>query len=85
MIGQGGITVIDIRKNRDYRISHIDGALNMEGGAVNDFINQADKSKPILCYCYKGVSSKAFCGKLEQAGFKNVYSLTGGYDAWTRK
>jgi len=31
------------------------------------------------------VSSKAFCGKLEQAGFKNVYSLTGGYDAWTRK
>jgi len=85
MISKENVIVIDNRKNKDYNESHIDGALSLDESTLNHFINQTDKSKPIICYCYKGISSKGLCRKLTQAGFKNVYNLIGGYDAWNRE
>lgn len=82
MIKDNNTIIIDARKNKDFKQSHVEGALSIEGNAFNNFIDQTDKSKLIICYCYKGISSKRFCGKLTQAGFKNVYNLKGGYDAW---
>ena len=85
MIKEKNAIIIDVRKNKDFQQSHVEGALSIEGNAFNNFIDQTDKSKPIICYCYKGISSKRFCGKLTRAGFKNVYNLKGGYDAWRKE
>ena len=85
MMKEGHVTIIDIRKNDDYRNAHIKGAFSLEGNAFNDFIHKADKSKTIICYCYKGISSKRSCRKLIKAGFHNVYNLKGGYNAWCKE
>lgn len=85
MLSEGNIVVLDARKNNDYHKSHIEGALSIEGGALNDFIDRTDKSRTVLCYCYKGISSKRLCRKLIQAGFRNVCNLKGGFNAWCKK
>jgi len=85
MINEGDVIVLDARKSKDHHESHIEGALSIESDALSDFIDQTDKSKTILCYCYKGISSKGSCRKLVQAGFKNVYNLKGGFEAWCKK
>lgn len=85
MINEGGIIVIDARKSKDHHESHIEGALSMKKNVLSDFIDRTDKSRSIICYCYKGISSKGLCRKLVQAGFKNVYNLKGGFDAWCKK
>ncbi len=85
MIKEKNAIIIDVRKNKDFQQSHVEGALSIEGNMFNNFIDQTNKSKPIICYCYKGISSKRFCGKLARAGFKNVYNLKGGYDAWRKE
>ena len=85
MISEGSVIFIDARKNEDYQKSRIDGALSMESDALNNFIDQTDRSHNIICYCYKGISSKGLCKKLVRAGFKNIYNLKGGYDAWCEK
>jgi len=85
LIREENVTLLDARKSGDYQKSHIEGARSIDGEALNDFIDQADKSKTILCYCYKGISSKGPCRRLIQAGFKKVYNLKGGFDAWCKK
>ena len=74
-----------IFKNKDYQESHIEGAMPLGNDTLNDFIAQTDRSTKIICYCYKGMSSKGYCDKLAKAGFRNVYNLKGGYDAWCKK
>ena len=85
MIKEKDVIIVDVRKSKDYQQSHVEGALSIEGSTLNNFIDQTNKSNPIICYCYKGISSKRFCGKLTRAGFKNVYNLKGGYDAWCKE
>ncbi|MEY3845650.1 MAG: hypothetical protein RL293_2072 [Bacteroidota bacterium] len=41
-----------------------------------------DKTKPVLVYCAAGGRSASAAKDLKKAGFKKVYDLEGGYDAW---
>jgi rhodanese-related sulfurtransferase len=41
-----------------------------------------DKNKPVLVYCAAGGRSASAAKDLKKAGFKKVYDLEGGYDAW---
>ena len=43
------------------------------------------KDKKIVVYCNSGVRSKIACNILVQHGFKEVYNLKGGIDAWVSK
>lgn len=46
------------------------------------FVENNEKSKLIVCYCDRGVSSRIACKHLMKAGFENVWNLKGGYAAW---
>lgn len=38
---------------------------------------------PVVVYCHHGVRSLSGAAILQQAGMTNVYSLSGGIDAWS--
>jgi rhodanese-related sulfurtransferase len=42
-----------------------------------------DKTRPIVVYCKSGGRSALATATLQQLGFTNVYSMIGGYDAWS--
>ena len=43
---------------------------------------EVEKNTKIVIYCYYGNSSRKVASFLSEYGFKSVYSLIGGFDAW---
>ena len=41
-----------------------------------------DKEKPVAVYCKVGGRSGQAMAKMQELGFKEVYNLKGGMDAW---
>ena len=77
------VTVLDIRDPVSFSDGHIDNALHAESIDMNKFLAEEDKNKPLLVYCYHGVSSQSAAAFLIEKGFTQVYSLEGGYTAWS--
>ncbi len=49
------------------------------------FLSTADKDKPLIVYCYHGNSSQGAANYFFDQGYKEVYSMDGGYEAWRLK
>jgi rhodanese-related sulfurtransferase len=85
-----GETVIDLRKDTDYKFSHLDGAVSVpfDETTFAEQVAQLDKSKAIFLYSQnkadKKVTSKAII-ILEEAGATEVYYLDGGFELWNKK
>ncbi len=77
--------IFDIRDEISYNDSHYSNAVHLTNQNFNSIVEQSDKEKTILVYCYKGISSQNVAQHLCNLGFKNVYSLNGGYKDCTIK
>ena len=79
------ITVADIRDPQSYRAAHIGDAVSIDENNVQEFIENSDKSRPLLVYCYHGHSSLRAAEYFANMGFDNVFSMDGGFEAWHQK
>src|SRR5262245_40350786 len=78
-----GITVLDFRTPPEYeRLGHIPGArlLPVDLSAAAPAI--LDEEAPVLVTCEHAVRSKFTTRLLAQAGFSQVYELSGGMAMW---
>ena len=82
LMSQGQVVLADVRDHDSYINEHIAGAVHLTVGALQTFCAELDKNKPILVYCYHGISSQAVAQHLLDQGFRQVYSLAGGFEAW---
>ena len=82
MVEEGSVNVIDIRDPGSYSAGHIPSAVSLNDTNVKEFIESTDKEKPLIVYCYHGITSRGAAEYLSQNGFKEVYSMTGGFEAW---
>lgn len=83
-IGAPNTVVLDVRTPGETAGGVIPGAIELDFRSP-DFaaqISQLDKDKTYLVYCAAGGRSSKACGMMEEAGFREVYNLTGGYRAW---
>jgi glyoxylase-like metal-dependent hydrolase (beta-lactamase superfamily II)/rhodanese-related sulfurtransferase len=80
--------VLDVRRIGEWRASHLPGAIHqpldtlskaLEAGALPG----VDRSKPVAVHCKSGYRSSAACGLLQAHGYREVYNVVGGLDAWT--
>lgn len=76
------VAVLDVRDEDSYESGHIAHAVHLSMPALQDYCSRADKSKPVLLYCYHGISSQSVAQHLVEQGFKEVYSLIGGFETW---
>jgi thiosulfate sulfurtransferase len=81
-LDQKECTFVDIRDPSSYRAAHVPGALHLHDGNVQEFMQTAHKEKPVIVYCYHGNSSLGATAYLIENGFKNVCSMSGGFEAW---
>ncbi len=81
-LSQDAITILDIRDPNDFAQGHIETAQSITNDSLPGFIEQADKNKAYAVCCYRGISSQSAVLYLKTVGFKEVYSITGGYNAW---
>ena len=75
-------TFVDIRDPASYRAAHIPGAIHLHDGNVQEFLQNRDKEAAVIIYCYHGNSSLGATGYFIENGFRNVASMSGGFEAW---
>ena len=73
---------VDIRDPGSYREAHIPGAIHLHDGNVQKFLQNTAKDEAIVVYCYHGNSSLGATAFLLENGFKDVASMSGGFEAW---
>ncbi len=76
------VTVIDIRDDDSYSAAHIPSAIPANNDNIQQLLKDLDKEKPVVVCCYHGISSMGAAGYFIQQGFQEVYSLSGGFEAW---
>ena len=82
LINERKIVIADVRDQESYDKGHITHAIHLSVAKMQDYCDHADKSKPVLVYCYHGISSQSVAQHLVEQGFKEVYSLIGGFETW---
>ena len=79
--------ILDVRTPVEYELSHITGAINLDvqNDSFESLAAGLDRNKTYLVHCTRnpenGRSMRALA-TLQSLGFKNLYSLEGGYVAW---
>lgn len=78
------VQLVDVRTPREYASGHIEGArlINYYDANFAQQIGNLDKSKPVMVYCAAGSRSAGAADQLTKMGFKKVYDLQGGMNAW---
>jgi rhodanese-related sulfurtransferase len=78
--------VVDIRAATDYAAGHIDGAVNVSFGELQNHLAglspAASSYDVIVIACYSGQTAAYATGVLRAAGFENVKSLKWGMSSW---
>ena len=75
------VQLIDIREDYELEIAEMGGE-HIAMGDVMDNLDKISKTKQVVIHCRTGARSAAICNALEKEGFKNVYNLKGGINAW---
>jgi molybdopterin/thiamine biosynthesis adenylyltransferase/rhodanese-related sulfurtransferase len=81
-----GAAVVDVREREEWNEGHLPGAHHVPRGHLESRIEGAvpDRSSPVLVYCASGNRSIFAAKTLEELGYENVVSLSGGFTDWKR-
>ena len=82
--GNTNFLLLDIRTSDEFKMSHINGAVNIDFYAENfrDQLDQLVKTKKILIYCRTGNRSGKTLPVMSELGFREVYNMAGGIKDW---
>ncbi len=77
---------IDTREDHEWNEAHAAGAIHLSKGIIERDIETAvpDKNEVLVLYCGGGYRSALAADSLRKMGYKNVFSLAGGWRAWKR-
>jgi molybdopterin/thiamine biosynthesis adenylyltransferase/rhodanese-related sulfurtransferase len=82
--GNGAIALVDVRENDEVARGLIPGAKHVPRGYLESRIEGAvpDRSQHVVLYCASGNRSALAAKTLEELGYENVESMTGGFTLW---
>jgi monothiol glutaredoxin len=73
----------DVRTDKERSIAKIAGAKQLDEQTMAA-IEALPKDTPIAFHCHHGGRSRAAAEHFLKLGFKTVYNMTGGIEAWSR-
>jgi rhodanese-related sulfurtransferase len=81
------LNVIDVREPAEYQEYNMGAKLIPLGQVMGMQLDELEdlKDEEIIVHCKAGKRSMQACMFMEQMGFTNLKSLTGGADAWKEK
>jgi len=81
--GGTAVELVDVRTEEERAIAAIDGSRLLDQ-AYHDALLLRDRDAPIVFQCHHGVRSQSAAEYFRREGFRNLYNLVGGIDAWSR-
>ena len=79
LLSKNSYTILDVRDENEFEVSHINGALRYE----EHLLENLDPNKPLLVYCTIGVRSNRLAKSLADLGFKKIIELKDGLIGWS--
>jgi monothiol glutaredoxin len=82
MLDRNELTLFDVRPERERAIASIAAARSLDA-AGQAYLMGLDRNTPIAFHCHHGPRSQSAAEQILREGFKNVYNLQGGIEAWS--
>ena len=76
------ITLLDVRESSEYEGGHIEGAVNAPLSSLDANQLPYPKDEPIYVICRSGNRSAQAASQLQDAGYTEIYDVSGGMMAW---
>jgi len=85
LLGKNGKhLLLDVREKEEFREGHLAEAVSLPRGFLEIKVETTvpDQSTPVIAYCAGGVRSLLAAKAMKEMGYKEVFSMSGGYTAW---
>ncbi|WAS99494.1 rhodanese-like domain-containing protein [Nannocystis poenicansa] len=83
-LAQGAVRLFDVRTPQEQAIAAIAGARLLDEAARAEIL-ELDRGTPLVFHCHHGMRSQQAAEFFVGQGFREVYNLRGGIDAWSRE
>lgn len=84
-VEKGKLLIIDSRKNSEFAVGHLPGALNLPLDELEKRRKEIPRGKKLIIYDNTTVGAFKAAVKLFDLGFLNTFVLSGGIDDWKIK
>lgn len=84
-LGNGEITLLDVRETEEYEGGHIEGAVNAPLSSLKETELTYAKDEPLYIICRSGNRSAEAAKLLQERGYTEIYDVSGGMIAWEQK
>ncbi len=79
----GQAMIVDVRESGEYADGHIPRAKHISLGQLVHRLQELPKDKTVVVVCRSGSRSHKAAELLSEAGFRNVYNMSGGMQHWS--
>ena len=79
------LLVLDVREPQEYAFARLPFSQLLPLGDLPRRVHELDSARDIVVHCRTGKRSAQAVEMLQQAGFRKVWNLKGGIDAWSRE
>ena len=76
---EGGAFIVDVREIYEYKRGHMKGAVNIPLSELRSRMDEIPKDQPVYLHCRTGQRSYNAVMALQNAGYHNVYNITGSF------
>jgi len=76
------IVVLDVREEDEWDEAHIEGAMRIYVGHLEEKLDEVPRNKEIAVMCTVGHRAGLASSILLREGFHGVYNVLGGFEAW---
>lgn len=82
LINHKNAQIVDLRQPEDFKRAHIANAINLPATSIQNSLGKLSRERPILLVDADGRRTQTVAQLLRGTGFKGVYVLQGGLNAW---
>ena len=83
-VDSGAVQVVDVRTPAEYAGGHVPGALNIPHMSIIARKNELAADKELVFICAVGQRSALACEFAAASGFKELFNVEGGTEAWIK-
>jgi len=76
------IVILDVRSDEEWEAGHIEGAMHIYVGHVEENLDKIPKECPIVVYCGSARRSNIAASILKKHGYRKIYNVLGSMAAW---
>ena len=82
MLDRGEIILFDVRPVNERALASIAGVRPLDA-AGQEYLLGLNRNAPVAFHCHHGIRSQEAAQQLLREGFRHIYNLKGGIDAWS--